>query len=222
MRASVFVFVPLLAACGSPGVGDLIEPELTLTLTAHSSEPAKVAVGDAQDGLGVTRAFVAASALSLVPCSKDVSGIVLEARGYDLLRSPSEAVSTAVTAWCALELDLDPVDGTTTTGVPDGSTLYVSAKDAADTAFSFSSDRSTSLRFEATDSDEGFPSSSLIIGFDMSKWLAGLPIAEPDMTETESGVLYDQLPGSVALYVDSNLNQELDDDETTPIATAAR
>jgi hypothetical protein len=221
MRALLFAFVPLLAACSSPGVGDLIQPELTLTLTAHSSEPTKVAVGDAEDGLGVTRAFVAASALSLVPCSKNVGGIVLDPRGYDLLRSPSEAVTTGVTEWCALELDLDPVDGTTTPGVPDGATLYVSAKDAADTAFSFSSDRSTSLRLEAAD-PEGFPSSSLIIGFDMSKWLAGLPIAEPDMTETESGVLYDQLLGSVALYVDSNLNQELDDDETTPIATASR
>lgn len=225
MRAPVFVFAlafaPLLAACGSPDFGDLIEPEFTLTLTAHSSDPSKVAVGDAQDGIGVTRAFVAASAVSLVACSKDVSGIVLDARGYDLRSSPSEAVSTAVTEWCAIEIDIDPVDGATASGIPDGTSLYVSAKDAADTEYSFSSERSTSLRFESAEA-EGFPSSSLIIGFDMSKWLNGLPIAEPDMSETESGVLYDQLPGAVALYVDANLNQELDDDEMDPIAEATQ
>lgn len=220
MRAIVFGLLPLLAACGGPSVGEIVAQEVTLTLSAYSSDSSQVAIGEQQGGLGVTRAFVAASALSLVPCAEGASSIVLDARGYDLLTNPSEGVTTAVTNLCALELDLDPVDGAASPGVPDGSTLFVRARDSADTSLHFSSERSSSLRFEAAD-DNGFPSSSLILGFDVATWLAHLPVAEPDMTDTESGLLHDQLPGSVALFVDTNLNQELDDDETTPIAQAS-
>src|SRR5262245_21795628 len=128
-------------ACGGPSVGELIAQKVTVTLSATSSQPDVVAVGDAQAGLGVQRAFVAASAMTLRPCDEDVESVVLEARGYDLLKDYSEEVTTAVTEWCAIQLDLDPVSETVTKGVPKGAVLYAEAVDAAGTELSFVSER---------------------------------------------------------------------------------
>jgi hypothetical protein len=212
-------------ACGGPDVGEITEQRVTVTLNALSSQPSVAAVDTATTGLSVQRAFVSASAMTLVPCDEDAASIVLPARGYDLLDSPSEEVTTAVTDLCAVQLDLDPVSDAATEGVPDGATLYAEAKAPSDQALSFVSDRSHALRFEAKGG--AAPGPSLIVGFDLALWLTGLPLppgdAMPptDMTEAESDLFDSQLRSAVALYADSNENQRLDDDETTPIAIAS-
>lgn len=212
-------------ACGGPSVGEIAEQRVTVTLNAMSSQPSVAAVDTASEGLSVKRAFISASAMTLVPCSDDAASIVLAARGYDLLDSPSEEVTTAVTELCTVQLDVDPVSDAATEGVPDGATLYAEAKDSSSQALSFVSERSHALRFEAKRGATLGP--SLIIGFDLALWLTGLPLppdeAMPptDMSAAESDLFDSQLRSAVALYADSNENQRLDDDEATPIAIAS-
>lgn len=222
MRALMLGVLPLLAACGGPDVTDIVEQEVALTLTAVTSQPDIAAIGEPDGGLGVTRAYVATSAVSLVPCREDAASIVLSARGYDLLSTPppGEVVTTAVNEWCAIQIDLDPVTTAQAQDLPDGVTLAVEAKDADDTSLLFTSARSKSLRF-TSETAAGFPSTTLLLGFDVARWLAGLPLPEPDMTKEEGDLLDSQLATAVELYADLNDNQALDEDETTPLARAA-
>lgn len=220
MRALLLGLLPLTIACGGPSAGEIVQQRLTVTLSATSSQPQLAAPEESQGGLAVTRAFVAASAMTLVPCSDDVASVVLGARGYDLLVDPAEEVTTGVSDWCAIELDLDPVNEASAEGVPDGATLYVEATDAQGAEYVFASERSQALRFETTGGG-AFVGASLVLGFDLALWLTGLPIAEPDMTEAETELLDSQLRSAVALYADGNENEQLDEDEATPIAIAA-
>src|SRR5258705_5996783 len=110
MRGLVLGLSALLAACGGPTLGDITEQELSVTVTGVASRPDVAAIGEAQGGLGISRAFVSASALSLIPCTARASHIVLASLGYDLLTlpAPSERVTTAVSEPCGLPLDIDP------------------------------------------------------------------------------------------------------------------
>lgn len=213
-------FALLAAACGGPEVGDIVGNEVSLTVTAVASAPEVAALGEAQSGVGVSRAFVSTSALSLMPCREGADDVTLGARGYDLLSepAPSERVTTAVYDLCNLRLDIDPVSQSAADGVPEGASLYVEGKDAAGEPFALSSERSVSLLFPA-ESGASFGDQPLLLGFDASVWLAGIPLTE-DLADAAQDLFDSQLVDSVALYVDSNGNQALDDDEQTPVARA--
>jgi hypothetical protein len=202
----------LAIGCGGPTLADLEQDEVKLTVTM---------VGESPDGLEPSRAFVSTSALSLLPCRADASEVVLGARGYDLLAEPpmSERVTTAVAELCGLRVDVDPVAEAASAGVPDGASLYVEGQDTAGASLALTSQSSISLLFEA-DSGSSFGEQPLLLGFDLSVWLAGLPL--PDDMADESALLFDsQLRDAAALYVDSNGNQALDEDEQTPVAHAS-
>jgi hypothetical protein len=227
MRVLKLSWVPVLAGlvvgvpgCGGPEVGDIVGNEVSVTVTGVASAPEVAAIGEAQGGSLVTRAFVSASSLSLMPCRDSAGAVSLGARGYDLLSdpAPSERVTTAVYELCGLRVDIDPVSESATDGVPPGSSLYVEGQDAAGEAFSLSSERSVSLLFEAEDGSS-FGEQPLLLGFDLSIWLAGLPLPE-EYADAALDLFDAHLVDSAALYVDSNGNQALDDDEQTPVARA--
>lgn len=219
--AAMASVVALGAACGGPKLGDLQISEITLTLTGTASQPDVAAIGESAGGLSVTRAYVSASSLSLLPCSKDAAHVMLGPRGYDLLLEPppSEGVTTAVTELCGLRLDVDPLSENALEGVPEGASLFVEGNDADGAPFQLSSDSSLSLLLEA-DEDASFGAAPLLLGFDVSLWLAGIPLAE-DRVDDAVELLEAQLESAAALYVDGNDDQRLDDDEKTPVAQAS-
>lgn len=211
----------LAAACGGPEVGDVVSQELSLTVRAVSSAPELVAVGEPQGGIGVSRAYLSSSALSFLPCSERVEDLTLGARSYELVHQPpwSELVSTAVSEFCGVRLDLDPLDENRLKDVPKGASLYVEGTDGNGEPFTLTSESSFSLLLE-TEQDQSFGEVPLLLGFDTSVWLAGLPLAE-ELATMSVEMLDEQLRASVALYVDADDDGELDEDETAPIARAA-
>jgi hypothetical protein len=220
LRGGGVVVALLGAACGGPELGDIVELEVSMTVVGTASAPEVVAIGDAQDGLGVTRAFLSASAVALLPCESNVSGLELGARGYDVLQEPplSERVTTGVSEFCGVRLELDPVTSNAREGIPQGASMYVEAEASDGTAVTLTSESSSSLLLEA-ESGKSFGEQPLLLGIDVSVWLAGLPLPE-EMAEMSSELFESQLQGAAAIYVDANANQALDEGEETPVARA--
>ena len=214
------VFALLGLGCGGPEVGDIVELEVSMAMVGTASAPELVAVGETQGGLGVTRAFLSASAVTLVPCEANVSGLELGARGYDVLQDPpmSERVTTGVVAFCGVRLELDPVTSSAREGIPEGATMYVEAEASDGTAVTLTSEGSSSLLLEAEEG-KSFGEQPLLLGIDVSLWLAGLPLPE-EMAEMATELFEAQLQGAAAIYVDANGNQALDADEQTAVARA--
>lgn len=213
----LFVSSSLGLGCGGPTVADIVESEVTLTVQGVASAPDVAAIGEPEAGLGVTRAVLRVSGVKLEPCRESVNELVLAPRAYELLDTPapSESVSTAVQELCGLQVDIEPSSTSQVDGVPEAATLYVEGSDEKGEAFALTSDAVTSLRFE-TDQSASFGEQPLLLGIDVSTWLADLPRDE-DVSEQ----LADQLKGAAALFVDGNGNGKLDDDEQTPIAPSA-
>jgi hypothetical protein len=197
-------------ACGGPALGDIVEQEVTLTVSGVASEPKVASIGEPDEGLGVSRASLRTSRVTFEPCGANVAAIELEPRVYELVSvpAPSERITTAVEDFCGLRLDIEPKG--------DASTLAVEATNAEGEPLELSSDAATSLHFE-TDASASFGLEPLLLGIDVSIWLADLPA-----DEAEAGAqLVEKLPPAAALYVDGNRNGKLDADETEPIATSA-
>ncbi len=220
VRAAAASALVMTAACGGPAVGDLDQGEVLITVAGVAGKPEVAAIGDSQGGLSVARAFVSTSAMTVIPCRSGAGEIELDPRGYELISDPpmSERISTAVYELCGLRLSIEPVAENATDGVPDGASVYFEGQDADGADFTLQSDVGTVLLFE-TDDGSSFGDLPLLLGFDVSSWLAGLPLA--DDTANESAMQLDsQLVDAAALYVDSNGNGALDDDEQTPVAHA--
>jgi hypothetical protein len=219
-RAGGLVLAVLSGACGGPELGDIVELEVSMAVVGTASAPETAAVGETQGGLGVTRAFLSASAVTLVPCEANVSGLELGARGYDVLQEPpqSERVTTGVSKFCGVRLELDPVTSNARDGIPAGASLYVEAAASDGTAVTLKSEGSSSLLLEA-EAGHSFGEQPLLLGIDVSVWLAGLPLPE-EMAEMSGELFESQLQGAAAIYVDTNANQALDTGEETPVARA--
>jgi hypothetical protein len=223
--------LPLTLACGGPTLGDIVEQEVTLTFTPITDEPA-AALGGApaesgseasagqggQSGSGgetapveieVTRALLRRVVVTLVPCTQGAREIALDPRGYDLFQHPSERVTTAAIELCSVRLDI-------ASSPDDSATLEVDGKSNSGDELAFTSDSSVSIDLDAPD-ESGFGSVELLLGFDLSTWLAGLPLPE-DQAGEQGQKLAEQLASAVALYVDRNGNGRLDADETEPLA----
>jgi len=212
-------FGALAVACGGPTVGDGVK-EVVFSVVATASAPDVAALGEGQGGLGVSRAFVSVSGLDLIPCSAGASDIALGARGYDLLTSPppSEAIETAVTMYCGLRVDIAPASRNATSDIPKGTSLYVEGQDVDGNAFALSSQSSSSLSFAPAEGSS-FGDQPFLLGFDLSVWLAGLPLPA-DMADTSAMLFDSQVVDSATLYVDANGNGAVDANEQTPIAEA--
>jgi hypothetical protein len=221
MRSSWLLAVSSLLGCGGPTLGELETPSVSVVVTAISTEEDVVAAGEPQGGLGVERAFVSMSSLTITPCRRDASEITLSPRGYELVSElpNEELVDTAVTELCGLRFDVDPLAENATEGVPEGAALYVAGNDAADMPYELASERSLSFSFEVEE-DASFGDQPLLLGFDLSVWLAAVPV-EPGAEEVAQTLFENQLSAAVALYSDSNENHVVDEDEQTPVATAA-
>jgi hypothetical protein len=220
MRLVALALAALSVACGGPSVGELISQEVSLTVRAVSSDPSAVALGEPDGGAALSRAFLSASALTLLPCSEDIELLVLEPRGYELLAEPppSERISTAVNTFCGVRLDVEPLEENAAPGVPEGASLFVEGTDASGAPFSRSSSASLSVLLE-TDEAESFGKVPLLLGFDAVAWLPDLQLAE-DMSDLPASALEEQLEAAVALYVDVDEDGVLDDDESRPILRA--
>ncbi|HKY40300.1 MAG TPA: hypothetical protein VJN18_30405 [Polyangiaceae bacterium] len=214
---------PVLAllGCGSPTLGDAETSAVSITLTTTASDPSVATVGEPAGGLVVSRVFVSASSLTLLPCRSDAAEIALLPRGYDLLASPApnEYINTAVRELCGLRLDIDPLAQNVTDGVPEGTSIYVQGTDAAATPFELASEQSLSLLLEAQ-ADSSFGDQPLILAFDLSTWLAAIPLTE-DMAEKAIEMLEAQARASAAVYMDSDESGTLDGAEQTAVALPA-
>lgn len=210
-----------LVGCGSPSLEDLETSAVSVTLTTTATDPAIATAGEPAGGLVVSRVFLSASSLTLLPCRDDAAEIVLPPRGYDLLTSPapSEYVTTAVTELCGLRLDVDPLSENATDGIPEGASIYVQGSDAAGTPFELASEQSLSLMLEAMP-DSSFGDQPLIVAFDLSSWLNAIPLTE-DEVKMAIAMLETQTRTSVALYVDADESGSLDEAEQTPVAEVA-
>ena len=220
-RQTLLVVGLLGVGCGGPALADLAQDEVMLTVTAVASDTNVASTGESQGGLEVSRAFVSASAVTLLPCLSDASPLGLGARGYELAQDPpmTERVTTAVAELCGLRVEIDPVDVVTAEDIHPGTTLFVAARDMDGNDVTLSSDSSLSLLFEV-EPGASFGDEALLLGFDVSTWLAGLPLPE-EMAEESATLFGSQLHGSAALYVDRNRNRALDADEQTPVARAS-
>jgi hypothetical protein len=204
--------------CGSPAIGEGQVSTVSVTFTTTASDPAVATAGEPAGGLVVSRAFLSASSLTLVPCDSKAAELVLPPRGYDLVSSlpPNEYVTTAVTDLCALRLDIDPLAQNATDGIPEGASIHIEGVDAAGTAFTLSSEQSLSFMLEA-EADSSFGDLPLLLAFDVSTWLTAIPLTE-DMTETATELLETQARGAVGLYVDADKNGTLDEAEQSAVA----
>lgn len=211
MRLVALALAAFSVACGGPTVGDFVSQEISITVRAVSSDPGAVALGEPDGGIGVTRAFVGARALTLLPCNEEVAAIELAPRGYELVsESPfSERITTAVQTFCGVQLDVAPLED-------EEESLRVEGTDANGDPFTLSSEASFSLRLE-TEDEEGFGKVPLLLGFDAATWLAGLPLPE-DMSDMAASLLEEQLQSAAELYVDLDDDGALDSDEE-PIHT---
>ena len=216
-------FALLLVACGGPSVGDIgATSEVTIAVTGVASAPDMVGLGEPGAGLGVSRLYLSSSALSIMPCAADAGDVTVGARGYDLLGEPApgERIGTAVTELCAIRLDIDPVTQNALEGIPDGAALYAEGTSTEEAAFSFSTPTSSSVLLEAVDG-QPFGDVALLLGLDVSSWLAGVPVDEfasnPDAVQQ---LVDGRTSSAFALYADGNGNRTLDEDELTPVATA--
>lgn len=205
----------LATACGGPNVGEILGQEVTLDVLATTSAPEVAAIGDSRGGLGVSRAFVNAKAIRLVPCDQPDAAINIDPRGYDLLSTPpyAESVTTAVNDFCTLALDVASAADGGSDDVPDGAAFDVAGRDADDAAFELASSQAVTLELRS-DGGSSFGNEPLLLGFDLGFWLAGDVTAK----DADPAVLAAQFAESVALYADQNGNHALDDDESTPVA----
>ncbi len=201
--------------CGGPEVGELALSAVSLTLSAVSSAPELANVVEPAGGLVVTRAWVSASSLSLLPCRSNTADLTLSPRGYELLSEPrpGEYVSTAVTTLCGVRVDIDPLAQNAAEGVPEGAAIFVEGQQADGSPFALHSPLSSQLVLEAEPS-VSFGEQPLILGFDVAVWLAAIDFARPDAGEQ----LTLQLATSVAIYLDANDDGNLDEDERTQVA----
>lgn len=221
MRAPWLLALIFTLGCGGPSLADLETGSVSIVVSAVSTEPGVATAGEPQGGLVIERAFVSMSSLVLTPCRSDASELVLSPRGYELLSEPpnAELISTAVTELCGLRFDIDPLARNASEDVPEGASLYVAGTNAAGAPFEIVSEQSWSLEL-ALDEPESFGREQALLGFDLSLWLAALPMdAGYEYLTVEA--FEKQLRGAVALYRDANENGALDSDEQTPVATAA-
>jgi hypothetical protein len=207
----------LAAACGGPEVGDIAGQQLTLQVSGVYLGPEAVASGDERGDFTMSRALISVDSMTLTPCMDGVGVITLEPRVYDLLSDPpfGESVTTAVSEFCGLRVDLTPSPDLTEDGATSGSSVFLEAQDETQAKLAYVDEDSPSLTFTA---DEGasFGEQPLLLGVDLSLWLTHLAGAA---TNANPGLLDATL--GAALYVDSNGNHALDDDEQTPVAQAA-
>lgn len=220
MRAPLVLAV-MSIGCGGPSLGDLDTGTVAISVSGIATQPEIVALGEPQGGMGIERAFVSMSSLTLLPCRADAAEVMLSARGYELLNDPplQELVNTAVTELCGLRFDIDPLEQNATDGVPEGASLYVTGTNALGAEFEITSEQSFSLLFEV-DSNESFGAEPLMLGFDVSVWLAAVPM-DVGYEHLTVEAVENQLRGSVALYRDGDGNGVLEGDEQTPVAAAA-
>ena len=220
MRTPLLLAAGSLLGCGGPSLGDLDTGSVAITVRGVVSDPAVATSGASQGGLGIERAYVSMSSVTLTPCRQDASEIMLSARSYELVREPpnEELVSTAVTELCGLRFDIDPLEQNASEGVPEGASLYVEGTNAAGAPFEIVSEQSFSLLFEV-DESAAFGAEPLLLGFDLSRWLAAIPM-DAGYEHLTVEALEAQLRGAVALYGDSDGNGALDDGEQTPVASA--
>jgi hypothetical protein len=225
MRAacSTLLVSALTLGCGGPDVSALASSEVELSASAIALDPEIASVGEPQGGLGVTRVYLSLSSLTLVPCHADAQEIVLGPRGYELLAEPPprELVSTSVTKLCQVRFDIDPLSQNAADGVPEGSAIYVEGTDAEGAELQLASDSSSSVTLSSVDG-EGFDGVPLLLAFDVSVWLEGVTLTKLEQVPDAVHELVDSHTESAfSLFADLNGDQQLQQDETPPVASPA-
>jgi hypothetical protein len=205
----------LALGCSGPTVGDIVEQQVTLDVAGVYMGQSSIPSGDERGDFSMSRALLSTSGMTLVPCASGAGEISIAARVYDLLATKpfGEGVTTAVTEYCSLRVDLAPVSDATD-GMPAGDSLLLEAQDASGPLGPYEGEDSPSLTFTADDGSS-FGDQPLLLGFDLSGWLDYLAGNELD---PNPGLFDSTLSDVAALYVDANGNDKLDADEQTPIA----
>jgi hypothetical protein len=218
VRAAGLAGCVLTAACGGPTVADIESDVLTLQVTGVYLGPKAVASGDERGDFTLSRALISVDSMTFTPCAAGSGSIILEPRVYDLLADPplGETVTTAVSEFCTLRVDLTPSPDVTEDGTSPSESLLLEAQDETEAKVTHGGEDSPSLTFTAED-DASFGDRPLLLAFDLSAWLAFLA---GEATDPNPGLFDSTLTDVAALYVDSNGNDALDEDEQTPVAHA--
>ena len=219
LRGAAFAGCVLTAACGGPTVGDIEGEVLTLQVSGVYLGPKAVASGDERGDFTMSRALISVESMTLTPCSAGSGSLTFEPRVYDLLLVPplGETVTTAVSEYCELRVDLTPsAEVTEHSGSKTSESLVLEAQDETGANVTYAGGDSPSLTFTADD-NTSFGDKPLLLAFDLSAWLAYLA---GEATSPLPGLFDSSLTDVAALYVDSNGNDALDDDEQTPVAHA--
>jgi hypothetical protein len=206
----------LAVGCGGPSVGDIESQAVTLQVSGVYLGPRAIAAGDERGDVTMARALLSVDGMTLTPCAAGAGAIAIDPRIYDLLADPplGETVTTAVSEFCTLRVDLGPSPDL----MEDASaeSLVLEAQDETGAKLNYVGEDSPSLTFTA-DRDTTFGAQPLLLGFDLSVWLAYLA---DSTTDPSPGPFDSTLLDAAALYVDGNGNGALDDDEQTPVAHA--
>ncbi len=208
----------LMAACGGPSVADIESEVLTLQVSGVYLGGRAVASGDERGDFTMSRALISVDSLTFTPCAAGSGPITLEPRVYDLRATPpfGETVTTAVSEFCTLRVDLTPSSEVKEHDTSSDESLLLEAQDETGAKVTYGGEDSPSLTFSADD-DSSFGDKPLLLGFDLSVWLTYLA---GEATSPLPGLFDSSLTDVAALYVDSNGNDALDDDEQTPVAHA--
>jgi hypothetical protein len=202
----------------------------SLTLSAVSSAPDAVALGQAQGGLLVERAVVNITAISLLPCAGGAPLPVVTARTFDLLAAPAPETLSADGALCGLHVELAPASDDSS-GVPLGASLFLRGQRTDGSPFEVVSSAARGLDLEAVD-PAGFGQLPLLLGFDVGVWFSGVDVhgahaGADGVARLDATLNADLLAAfdartslSVALYADPNADGVLSASEARPIATS--
>ena len=216
-RAAATAVLVTTAACGGPSVADIENQAVTLQVTGVYLGDQAVPSGDERGDFTISRALISVDSLTLTPCADSSAAITLDPRVYDLTADPpqGERVTTAVTEFCTLRVDLAPSPDITEHSSKSPESLLVEVEDETSAKTTYAAEDSPSVTF-SVDGDATFGDQPLLLGFDLSTWLTYVAGSATD----ELPGLAPELSDVAALYVDSNGNDRLDEDEQTPVAHA--
>jgi hypothetical protein len=213
-------FCAALAACGggSTDLDDATGGTAIIAVTALSEETSA--------GFEVEEAWVSLDELRLVPCTDDVGSIGLGDFPVSLLHEPPpQAIfGTGVLDYCTVHLELGPSDSETAL---DGLSALVRGTRGDGVEVVIESVVTTAIDV----SGPSFNVSSVVLGFDLTTWLAGVDVDAAELDDTgvaridsthnpellaefEAGLLT-----APSLYRDYDGDSHVGEDELTPVAT---
>jgi hypothetical protein len=223
---TTFLLALASAACASGAGAGAGDPPAAAELTLRSLSAEAPTQGLVLDG---ARIFL--RRLSLVPCAADAASLSTYDFPIDLLHQPPARVTfeSGVTEYCGVRLALAPFGGSTPAELA-GLSALVRGVRSDDAPFELRSTLETTL--ELVTADGPLEATKLVLGVTPEHWFTDADV-DGAATAEDVALIDAEHNGDVlaafdaatslafALYVDTNGDGELTDEELAPVATAA-